>query len=643
MTESKVVYGIDLGTTNSCLAKFENGKTTIVEIDGASTVPSVVAFDGENYLVGRKAHNYSRLFPDRAISSIKRQMGNQNFSFHFGNDHHESLTPVQISAKILTHLKLAAIAQHQLDVEKVVITVPAYFNDIQRRATLDAGKLAGFDVLKIINEPTAAALSYEGHTIINQEVHDEELWAIYDLGGGTFDVSLVKSSGELKEVLSISGNNFLGGDDFDRLLAERLLHHLKNQYNEDFSEDKVVMARLHFWAETAKIKLSEHVQVELSEEFSFKEKKYHLNYTITREHFEELISDLVYSTISKFEEALENAHLKVGDIHKCILVGGSTKIPFVQRVIKEKLGLEGGNYVDPDLAVALGAGIQAAIKAGLKYDKIVFDVTAYSLGVACVGFEDKASNPEELLRQYFQNDESEDNEEEDVKLTPFQKKINKICSKHPQTFAPIVPRNAKLPASMIRTFYTAFDGQKRIEVVIYQGESARTKENLFIGSFLVDLVGDNPAGTPIHIQTKYDLNGIISIAVLDPSQKNVIGKHVMNLNYDPLQNSEFDFNPDSDIIDSDDNDDEFDFINENDDAEIKVNEESEKENFLLLQVKEKLIHFNEGSEKSAILNKISSYKELLSGDFAESSQLDKLEDDLYEWLGNNQNTDQDSQ
>jgi len=630
MNSESVVYGIDLGTTNSCLSKFMSGKVEIVEIDGAKTVPSIVAHDGEKYLVGREAHNYSRLFPDCAISSIKRQMGNQNFSFDFIKAKGESLTPVQISSKILSYLKDAAKDQHQLDVQKVVITVPAYFNDIQRRATLDAGKLAGFDVLKIINEPTAAALSYEGHVIANQEFKDEELWAIYDLGGGTFDVSIIKSRGEIKEVLSISGNNFLGGDDFDRLLAQKILDHLTNKYNLDFSVDKVVMARLHHWAETAKIKLSEFLSYELNEEFYFKNEKYTLSYEVTRQTFEDLISDLIFSTIHKFEEALENAHLKVTDIDKCILVGGSTRIPFVSEVIKEKLGLVGGSYVDPDLSVALGAGIQAAIKSGLKYDKIVFDVTAHSLGVACVGLEDEEMlSPEEIMSEWFSRKKkfSDDENEDEKDLTPFQKKINKLRSRHPKTFAPIVQRNSKLPASMIRTFYTQTDHQKQVEVVVYQGESPRTKENLFIGSFLVNLIGKNPARTPINIEMKYDLNGMISLSVLDSSQKSVMGKHTMNLNYDPLQNSELEF----DLNNFDLNDDDDDDFESDDDFNNDV-KESTIENFLITQVKEKLTHLEDEEEKKQISEKLSLYVNSLKEDFGSSSDLDKIEDELYEWL-----------
>ncbi|MBF0208061.1 MAG: Hsp70 family protein [Oligoflexia bacterium] len=699
---SATVFGIDLGTTNTCIAQYREKKFKIIEIDHAATVPSVVAFDGKDWLVGQAAKNYSKIDPQSAIASIKRQMGNQLYLKELGG---VVLTPVEVAAKILQYVKEKAEAATTVAVKDVVITVPAYFNDYQRQATIEAGKLAGLNILRIVNEPTAASLVYDiGSTtshknygyggafdgtfirrdVVGQFGHfpclaTEEKWLVYDLGGGTFDVTVLLVREGQKEVLASSGNNFLGGDDFDRRIVGFIVEQIRFKHQVDVSEDLVAAARLKHLAESAKIALSVEVETVLNDVLIFgKEgKRIEINITITRLQFEEMIRDLIDSTIDKIKEVLQDANCRSSEINKLLLVGGSTRIPLVKEELKRCFNLEGQDYVDPDLSVALGACIQATICCGFNFDNIVIDVTPHSLGVAVVGELDDQDelllSVEDSLDELFEGKEGAGRSKSKVNDCYIysetdserkQEEIKKLTRHHPKTFSPVIHRNTKLPAKLVRTYYTMFGGHELIEVAVYQGESENTRENHFVGSFVVNLQ-PSPAKTAVSLGMEYDLNGMVNITVSQDSQKKAAVKsYRMNLNRPASLNSEtgglvkslWD-DLDDDDLDDDDLDDNFDEDDFDDDDCDKDNEEgrvmqasspvskdAEKRvmNLLIQRIQESFIEaekyrevllFEKGKDTAYVGKLLERYTELLpqSGDAA-LDEIDKIEDTLYEWL-----------
>ena len=460
---SKIV-GIDLGTTNSCIAVIEGGEPTVIaNAEGARTTPSVVAFgkDGER-MVGQVAKRQAITNPDRTISSIKRKMG----SDYKVNIDGKAYTPQEISAMILQKLKTDAEAYLGEPVTEAVITVPAYFTDAQRQATKDAGKIAGLDVKRIINEPTAAALSYGVDKEQDQKV------MVYDLGGGTFDVSLIEMGDGVQEVLATAGNNHLGGDDFDQRIIDWLADDFKQKEGIDLRGDKMAMQRLKEAAEKAKIELSGVTTSNISLPFITADASgpKHLEATLSRAKFNELTSDLVEATMGPVRRVLSDAGLKSADINKVLMVGGSSRIPAVQEAVKKYLNKEPFKGVNPDECVAIGAAIQGGVLGGDVEGLLLLDVTPLSLGIETLGG---------------------------------------VCTK-------IIDRNTTIPTKKSQIFSTAADNQTSVEINVLQGEREFAKDNKSLGVFHLDGILPARRGTPqIEVTFDIDANGIVHVSAKD--------------------------------------------------------------------------------------------------------------------------------
>ena len=451
--------GIDLGTTNSCVSVFEGGEAkVIVNADGDRTTPSVVAFKKGDILVGKTAKHQSVTNPD-TISSIKRLMGTKKKVKANGKEY----SPEEISAMILGDLKKTAEAYLGEKVTNAVITVPAYFNDAQRQATKNAGKIAGLKVERIINEPTAAALAYG---LDKQE--DSQTVLVYDLGGGTFDVSILELGDGVFEVKSTSGNNKLGGDDFDQRIIDYIVDDIKDEHDVDLSDNKMALQRIKEEAEKAKKTLSSSTSTEISLPFITADLNYET--TLTRAKFEKLISDLVDSTLDPVRKALKDAKLKASDIDKVILVGGSTRIPMVQELVKKELGKEPSKEVNPDEVVAMGAAIQGGVLTGDVNDIVLLDVTPLSLGIETLGG---------------------------------------VCTV-------LIPRNTTIPTSKSQVFSTAADNQPAVDIHILQGERQMAADNKTLGNFQLTNIPPAPRGVPqIEVTFDIDANGIVNVKAKD--------------------------------------------------------------------------------------------------------------------------------
>jgi len=462
------ILGIDLGTTNSEIAIYRDGRPEVLRDDqGRIILPSVVGLtETGELLVGEEARNQFLLYPERTVRSIKRRMGS-DAKVQLGE---REYTPQEISAIILSRLKEIAQARLGRPIRKAVITVPAYFSDTQRQATREAGEIAGLEVARIINEPTAAALVYEAAQ------HQGKRILVYDLGGGTFDVSVVRIEQGVVEVISSHGNNHLGGDDFDHKIVEHVLEHLKLKHGVDIADRPQAMARILRSAEDAKKQLSDHPYARIAEEYLAEHsgQPVNLDLELSREEYEDMIAPFIEETLGAIHIALESAGLTSSQVDEILLVGGATRTPLIRRRLVEAFGTQPRGEVDPDLCVAMGAAIQGAAMTGTEVSAVLVDVTPYTFGTSALG---------ELNGELY-----------------------------PYHYVPIIPKNTPIPARMSEVFFTVLDEQTDVDVRIYQGENNDALENIKIGEFRVSGLSREPAGNPVIVDLALDRNGILQVS-----------------------------------------------------------------------------------------------------------------------------------
>ena len=464
---NEIIIGIDLGTTNSEVAIVEKGVVVVITDNNKKILPSFVGIDDQgDILVGESARNQYLVYPERTVKSIKRLMG-QDIQVDLAG---HVYAPQEISAIILKRLKAIAEQYVNQPVTKAVITVPAYFSDAQRQATREAGEIAGLEVVRMINEPTAAALAYGGNQV------EQKRMLVYDLGGGTFDVSVVNIESGVVEVLSSHGDNHLGGDDFDQQIIEHILDHLQETKGVDVRHHSKALARITRAAENAKFVLSDEPYAKIEEEYLLEHEgaAIHLSLELSRNDYEEMIEDYINATLDAVHIALKGAKLTSADIDEIVLVGGSTRTPCIRERLYNEFGFEPHSEVDPDLCVAMGAAIQAAMINGQEVNAVLVDVTPYTYGTSALAY---------LGDDYY----------------PF-------------TYIPIIHKNTALPNRKTEAFVTHQDGQRVVNITIYQGEDPDALNNIKIGEFLVEGLQDVEAGNVITLTLALDLNGMLHVS-----------------------------------------------------------------------------------------------------------------------------------
>jgi molecular chaperone DnaK len=477
---SDTIVGIDLGTTNSEVAVIRDGRAIVLDEDGDPILPSVVGLDPQGHLlVGKAARNQYVLAPERTIRSIKRKMGREVTVTLGAKDY----SPQEISAIILRTLKERAERVLGIPVSKAVITVPAFFNDGQRQATRQAGELAGLEVVRIINEPTAAVLTYDPHPV------EMERLLVYDLGGGTFDVSVAQVENGVVEILASHGDTQLGGDDFDQLLLDHICDAFNRKQGIDLRQSPAAKARVLRATEDAKKRLSSEAVTMIEEEFVAERdgKPLNLVMEIKRHDYEQLIGPLLDKTLTCLDEALTDARLQANQIDKVVLVGGATRTPLVHQLLEQRLGRPVHCEIEPDLAVALGAAVQGGLIAGIDVGPILVDITPHTLGISAMG------------------------------------ELNGFISTH--AFSPIIERNTPLPVTRNEIYSTVYDNQEAARIRIFQGENNDSRYNTFVGEFLIEGLAEVPAGNQILVRLDLDMNGILKVTATERATG--LAKHVV--------------------------------------------------------------------------------------------------------------------